>query len=172
MKEILKDYAQYNFWANKRVANWLQDIPMDKLKTEMKSSYISIFSILNHILTAEKFWLSRITETKFELPEIKADSLIFGKLTKQSEIFKDTIHVLEQDILIKKVEVKLKTRDLELEGKYSVAELIQHGVNHSTYHRGQIIILARNLGIEDKIPSTDFFIYKMNKQKESIKSTT
>ncbi|MGB9416785.1 MAG: DinB family protein [Acidobacteriaceae bacterium] len=39
-------------------------------------------------------------------------------------------------------------------GYLSLGELIQHAINHSTYHRGQIALLIRQLGY---VPaSTDY----------------
>jgi uncharacterized damage-inducible protein DinB len=39
------------------------------------------------------------------------------------------------------------------------ADAIHHCMNHSTYHRGQIVTIARSLGIIDP-PSTDFMAWK------------
>jgi uncharacterized damage-inducible protein DinB len=41
--------------------------------------------------------------------------------------------------------------------EYSLGQMLQHVVNHSTYHRGQIITLLRQLGL--KGVSTDFLLY-------------
>jgi len=32
-------------------------------------------------------------------------------------------------------------------------------MNHSTYHRGQMITLARQLGLKEGVPSTDLLYY-------------
>ncbi len=37
-------------------------------------------------------------------------------------------------------------------------EMIQHTVNHSTYHRGQIVTIGRNVGLTDA-PMTDYMFY-------------
>ena len=38
-----------------------------------------------------------------------------------------------------------------------LAKLIRHVVNHATYHRGQVVTMLRQLGIEP--PHTDLIIY-------------
>lgn len=43
------------------------------------------------------------------------------------------------------------------------AEVIQHCIQHSTYHRGQIVTMARGLGLTDP-PSTDFTTYVRNRE--------
>ncbi|MEI9934102.1 MAG: DinB family protein [Ferruginibacter sp.] len=42
-------------------------------------------------------------------------------------------------------------------------EVVFHVFNHSTYHRGQLVTILRQLGVE-KIPSTDLIVfYRYNK---------
>ncbi len=38
-------------------------------------------------------------------------------------------------------------------------EYIVHVVNHSSFHRGQLVTMARQLGIDKDIPNTDYNIY-------------
>src|SRR5262249_46343090 len=40
----------------------------------------------------------------------------------------------------------------------SAFEIIQHCMNHSTYHRGQIVTIGRNVGLNDA-PMTDYMVY-------------
>ena len=42
--------------------------------------------------------------------------------------------------------------------KQPVYEVMLHVFNHSTYHRGQLVTMLRQLGVE-KIPQTDFIVY-------------
>jgi len=44
--------------------------------------------------------------------------------------------------------------------KYQLLLMPQHCINHGTYHRGQIITIARNIGITDP-PTTDYNYYNM-----------
>lgn len=37
---------------------------------------------------------------------------------------------------------------------------LQHLFNHGTYHRGQIVTIAHNLGFTE-MPSTDFLLYSL-----------
>ena len=41
--------------------------------------------------------------------------------------------------------------------EYSLGHMLQHVVNHSTYHRGQIVTMLRQLGAG--ATSTDFLLY-------------
>ena len=42
--------------------------------------------------------------------------------------------------------------------KQPVHEMLMHVFNHGTYHRGQLVTMLRQLGI-DKIPQTDFVVF-------------
>lgn len=47
---------------------------------------------------------------------------------------------------------------LEIRGaEYRLADLIQHILNHSTYHRGQVVLLLRQLG--HSVPATDYRVF-------------
>jgi uncharacterized damage-inducible protein DinB len=48
--------------------------------------------------------------------------------------------------------------------KQPVYEMLLHLFNHQTYHRGQIVTLLRQNGI-DKIPPTDFIVFSRKKVK-------
>ena len=46
--------------------------------------------------------------------------------------------------------------------KQPVYQIVLHVCNHSTYHRGQLVNMLRQLGVE-KIPSTDFTSWSRKK---------
>lgn len=46
--------------------------------------------------------------------------------------------------------------------KQPVYQMLLHLFNHGTYHRGQIVTMLRQLGIE-KIPPTDFIVWSRKK---------
>lgn len=40
-----------------------------------------------------------------------------------------------------------------------VSDIVMHLSNHGTYHRGQVVTLLRQLGVE-KIPQTDYILFR------------
>jgi len=44
----------------------------------------------------------------------------------------------------------------------TIWQIVQHVFNHGTYHRGQLINMLRQLGVE-KVPQTDFIIWSRKK---------
>ena len=47
--------------------------------------------------------------------------------------------------------------------KQPVYQMILHVFNHGTYHRGQIVNMLRQVGVE-KIPQTDFIVWSRGKR--------
>ena len=52
--------------------------------------------------------------------------------------------------------------------KQPVYEMLLHLFNHQTFHRGQLITMMRQNGIE-KIPPTDFIVFSRNKPGNLLK---
>jgi uncharacterized damage-inducible protein DinB len=46
--------------------------------------------------------------------------------------------------------------------KQPVYQMLLHLFNHGTYHRGQLVTMLRQLGVE-KIPPTDFIVWSRRK---------
>ena len=59
MKEILSNYTNYNFWANKRIAEMLRE-NSETADKEIKSSFPSLKKTLCHIWGAEDLWQMRL----------------------------------------------------------------------------------------------------------------
>jgi len=47
--------------------------------------------------------------------------------------------------------------------KLTLYETVMHVMNHSTYHRGQLVTMMRTLGIKT-IPQTDFMVFIRKKK--------
>lgn len=158
---LVKDYVAYNAWANTTLISWLNtksDALMDKI---VPSSFPSIKETLIHIWDTERFWLSVIQQvpapTSFREVQFEGSVQdIFRNLEKCSEAFHSFTNSLSDDLLVE--EVSFYTPYVE--GTRSRFEFIHHAMNHSTYHRGQLITIGRNLGLTDA-PMTDFNFYLM-----------
>ncbi len=165
MKELLLNYAKYNLWANKRITGKLKELSPQTFECEQKSSFRSIRKTLLHMYDAETIWYNRLIgisltkwpSEKFKGTNEEAIELMLGA----SKNFAEFVGVLADENL------NLFCDFRSLEGKeYSmkVYDLIQHFVNHSTFHRGQMITMLRNLDIDD-IPSTDYITYLRSGEK-------
>jgi uncharacterized damage-inducible protein DinB len=143
----------YNSWASNRIFEALEAIPAEQYLQDMKGSHGGIHTTLVHMVGAEKVWLERFQGAPQPfLSENPPPSLAELKSIWEKVGF-DTAKWLGTQ------------SDKSLQGTFTMKTLkgdafthvfwqaYQHVVNHSTYHRGQIITMMRQLGV--KPPSTD-----------------
>ena len=151
---LLKPYLEYNVWANQRIVNWLKTNSLKLLEQELPTSFPTIKKTLEHILSGQVFYLSIIKETPFEKGFVDADLLT--ALVKQSEHFAEYLADKDEAFF-----QELRTVDSRtMQGDYPIHLYVQHCINHSTYHRGQVVAMGRALGMS-KPPSTDFIYFQM-----------
>lgn len=166
MKELLTDYIKYNIWANERICKVFASLAPAVLDKEVKSSFNTLRKTIYHIWGAEWIWYQRlhgVNPTTFPGDSFKGDFTGF-----QLEFLQQSGKYF---VYISKATGKRLSKDLthtNMKGdKFSnkVSNILLHLMNHSTYHRGQIITMLRNLGIT-QIPSTDFITYIRERDKK------
>lgn len=160
LTNLMHRYTEYNHWANATYASWLASKDPEWLCKEVPSSYSTIATTLAHIRGTEEFWLALMQRSPVQ-PVFKDGfdgSLpqLLEALTEQSLQFERYVATLSSDQLEEPVVLDQPW----MKGQKPRYELIQHCMNHSTYHRGQIVTIARNLGITDP-PMTDYNYYNM-----------
>jgi uncharacterized damage-inducible protein DinB len=163
MKELLKQLAAYNIWANQKIMEAILTLPEEKQKQELPSSFKSLYATVLHMLDAENIWWQRM-----KLNE---------RITRPSENFNGNMKELCQGLLQQNhqwqdwvnnasdmaLEHVFQYYNLKKENfKQPVYQMILHVFNHGTYHRGQLVNMLRQLGIE-KIPQTDFIVWSRKK---------
>lgn len=160
---LLVDFANYNYWANKQLADWLMTKPEELMDTEVPSSFSSIRKTILHIKETQQFWLSKILQQQEEMENLDLLELydrkcgicqVFDSIIDQSGVMASIIENYSDESLQEEVSIVSPWFE-SIQPRY---ELIQHCMNHSTYHRGQIITMGRNLGFTDA-PMTDFNFY-------------
>jgi len=159
LQKLMQNCAEFNLWANQVYAAWLGAKPSELLYKEIPSSYPSIMLTLMHIKDTERFWLSQLKSlppTPFDQEFAATITEALSDLVKQSELFRDYISSQTEA----NFEETFKLDMPWMKGEVSRYEIIQHCLNHSTYHRGQIVTIGRNFGITDP-PWTDYNYYNM-----------
>jgi uncharacterized damage-inducible protein DinB len=159
MKEILINYTSYNLWANTKLVDVLKNIEPSLLSKEIKSSFPTINKTICHIWGAEEIWYKRLNEVEqpnsigFNFSGETKDAI--ASFLKMSAIFNEFISKKDDPYFQSNNTYK------DLKGNThtnSHWQMIMHCMNHSTYHRGQLVTMLREVG-ETKIPSTDMIGY-------------
>lgn len=158
MKEYLLHLARYNSWANQRFFDVMKDLSQEQIQQEIVSSFRSIRLTVKHIFDAEKAWWHRLNDPQFLYKFGEDYPGEFSDLLKEfKEVSDQWIRYIESE-REENFQNKFKYRRLDGEYESKIQDAIIHVFNHSTYHRGQIITMLRQVGSE-KIPSTDFITY-------------
>ena len=152
MKQILQQYAVYNIWANQRILDCINNLSDDQIDREIASSFSSIKKTVLHIWDAESIWWQRL---KLSEKIIRPSEEFTGnftelvkKLDQQSTEWKDWVDNATE-VQLQHVFAYQNTKKEQF--KQPVYEMLLHLFNHGTCHRGQLVTMLRQLGI-DKIP--------------------
>jgi len=148
----------YNAWANRRVFTALRALPPEQYFRDLKSSHGGIHGTLCHIVWAEQLWLHRwlgkpnpaVAQGK-DLATLAAAEQRWEQVEGERAAFLD---VLSEPRLDDTVAVKPSTGG---EYVHTFRQMFRHAVDHSSYHRGQIVTLLRQLGV--KPPSTGLIVF-------------
>jgi uncharacterized damage-inducible protein DinB len=159
MKEIYLKYCKYNLWANHRLTAIFKNLSEEKADQYLESSFPSAKKTILHIWDAEVIWLKRLQgETVSSFPSKTftgtAIDAIQGLLETSAE-FLGFVEKQDDYFFEKSFTVQTITSGVYTQKAY---EMIHHCMNHSTYHRGQLLMMARQLGLRD-LPSTDMIYY-------------
>ncbi len=158
--EILKKYCAYNLWANKKVCEeFLAGINTEQLDREIVGSFPSIRKTCYHIWDAEFIWLNRMKGERMTTLPIRHDAMTYEQFRKKmidnSNNFFEYISG-KSDAYFTSVLMYKNSQGKEFQN--TIQEIVHHTMNHSTFHRGQIITMLRQVGFT-KLESTDYISY-------------
>lgn len=156
LSTMMRRYVAYNHWANQQMAEWLSLASEEDLIREIESSYSTIKETIFHIWGAEYLWLQVVKGEDYSNSPVKdfkgSKEELFEGWLKASQRFSDHVKTMSLEDL---QEQRPRSNG---EGYTLIADMIHHCMNHSTYHRGQLITMGRQAGLTDA-PRTDFIYY-------------
>ena len=160
-KEIQLLY-EYDKWADGKLLEVIATLSADNYKKDLGSSFGGIHGTFVHILSANLVWLDR-WRGKTPLP-LKVDELPSVEAVKKHW---DTYGLEIKNFLLALTDETLNESLIYVDFKGNnfanlLYQLMQHKVNHSTYHRGQIVTMLRQLNVG--AVSTDLITYIRQKE--------
>lgn len=163
MKELLSQYSAYNVWANQKLLDIILALPEEQQMQELPSSFRSLYSTVLHMWDAESVWWQRIKlqeRTIFPSENFKGNMKdVANGLLQQSQQWHDWASTSTDTMLDHVYQYYNSKRE---HFKQPIFQTLLHVFNHDTYHRGQLVNMLRQLGIE-KIPPTDFSVWSRKK---------
>jgi uncharacterized damage-inducible protein DinB len=145
----LKTLVDYHYWARDRVLDAADRLTPEQYTKDLGSSFRSVRDTLAHTYYAEWAWHSRWLGTS-------------PKTWPPSERFAD-VATLRRDWTATETKVRVFVDNLsedEVErvfhytlfsgqsGASPFRHMLQHMVNHASYHRGQVTTMLRQLGVD------------------------
>jgi uncharacterized damage-inducible protein DinB len=160
LKPQLSRLAAYNYWANDICISLVLEAGEEKADMVQLSSFPTIRKTIYHIWDAELVWISRLLgETPLSWPPSgQFNGTLQAGLAAMLQNSKRFI-----DYTDKATEESLKNyvNYHSIAGKAytnTVTDMITHCMNHSTYHRGQLITMLRGAG-QSAVASTDYIAF-------------
>ena len=165
MKDLLRQYAAYHVWAQQRIDDVLLALPEAQHHQELPSSFTSLYKTVLHMLDAESIWWQRLKlHERILVPSEHFTGdfpALLQTLLQQSKQWEEWVSTASDLSLEHVFQYQDRKRDVH---KMPVYQMIHHVFNHSTYHRGQLVTMLRQLQV-DKIPSTDFSFWVLRGKK-------
>jgi len=155
----LVDSVAFNQWANTAIVRWLSTVEPSRYDVSVASSFTSIKALLKHILQAEAYYASIIMGRKGMNDDALSMQDMFGVLLSIDRQLLEWAKSISEEALIKNIRLNRSP----IEEQYSIAELLTHLTNHSSYHRGQLLALRGQLSLPPA-PKIDFYRYVLYRQ--------
>ena len=166
MLETIRLLYDYTKWADARMFDAVAKLTPEQWTKDLGSSLKSTRDTVVHIVSAQWIWLSRWTgespKAMFAAADYPTPASIREKWEPLAGQLASFVAEQTEESLVKPVNYKnLKGDPMS----YPLGHLMLHAVNHSTYHRGQVTTLIRQLGAQPV--STDLVVYCAEKAKKA-----
>ncbi|WFA03331.1 DinB family protein [Bacillus sp. HSf4] len=168
--ETLKHF-DYHKWANKRVFDHLKSLPEELFTRKIENVFSSIAEVVVHMCVADALWLKILSGGRYEeakeLAMLLRNELLEKDIEGLASFFDETAHRYETLF----ASLDDLNCDLTIEhpafGRMTTAfsEIVNHVVNHGTYHRGNITSMLRQMGHAGT--ATDYVYYLLSRHESA-----
>lgn len=156
--ETIRELYGYNRWANARSLQAASTVSPADFTKEVGGSFASLRGTLAHVYGAEWIWLERWRGTSprklpfaLDFPDVETIRSRWQDVEREQKKFLDGLDGARLAEVVSYVNLKGETF------AYPLGRMLQHVVNHSTYHRGQVATILRQLKATPL--STDLLLY-------------
>ena len=154
----LHGLCRYKVWADQVFYQAVAELPAEEISRERPMLFGSILNLLHHVYAMNVVWQQHMTGGEHDYAQRNPPACEFAELrSKQAEL---NGWLVEYVTHLCRAEA---TETVHFEfigggsGNMTRAAMIQHMVNHSSYHRGHIEGVFYQLGVEP--PTTDIPVF-------------
>lgn len=158
----LSTLIDYHYWARDRLLDAVEALTPDQYNHDLGSSFKSVRETLVHVYAAEWAWHSRwhghspdALLPADQFPDLAALRGAWADLEAKMRAF---VGGLDEQGTSRVIEYKL------LNGRPGASplwQMVQHVVNHASYHRGQVTTMLRQLGAQPAKPMDMIAFYRV-----------
>ena len=152
MKEILQQHTAYNVWAHQRMFETMRQLSNDQVHFVIPSSFSSIYKTVLHLLDAESIWWQRMKlHERIVRPSDNFNSSmkdVSNGLLHQDQQWQEWVNTATEPVLDHVFQYYTAKNEMF---KQPIFQMLLDVFNHGTSHRGQLVNMLRQLGVE-KIP--------------------
>jgi uncharacterized damage-inducible protein DinB len=142
----LRTLVDYHYWARDRLLEAVDRISPDQFNQNLGNSFPSIHHTLVHLYGADRIWCAR---WEGEPPGSMPDPAEFPDLASIRRAWAEQerrIRAVLESVGEKGVETVIEYRMLNGQAQAQPFwQMLQHLVNHGSYHRGQVTTMLRQL---------------------------
>ena len=164
-KDDIQLLYEYDRWANKRALHAVSTLDAAEFTRDLGGSFRSVRDTLVHIVGSQWAWLTYWKEPS------PSSAFLADLWTREDALFHPSAFPEVPAVQFKWAEVergqvefvnRVTNESLQRmlpvnQTQISLAHLMQHLANHSTYHRGQVALMMRQLAA--KPLATDFAMF-------------
>lgn len=155
MNDWMKKQFDYHVWANEMVLRHIETLPEEVFLKATDLGFSSIAEVFGHLAAAEDVWLARLkgeTPPPLTPKPFRSVEEAIRYMNEQQERSREYIHgVKDWETVIDYSNSKGQPFS------NTIIEILQHMVNHGTYHRGNVTTMLRYHGYAGTL--TDYIVF-------------
>ena len=148
-------FARYLQWADGKLFEMLEPIPPEDWTRELGGSFSTLLATASHHFWALEVWLNGLDgqefKDRFPVESVEGSLDLFRAVDQR---FAAWINTLEEADLVRERQMPAPNGKMF---PLITGDILHHLVNHSSYHRGQIVDQVKRLG--HGVTATDYIFY-------------
>jgi uncharacterized damage-inducible protein DinB len=144
----LQTLVEYHYWARDRLLEAVAPLTPDEWRRDLGSSFKSVYETVAHIYGAEwawhQRWLGQSPTALFPAEKVADVARVREAWTELEANVRAFLARLGEDGISRVFDYTLLNGT---PGSSPFWQMLQHIVNHASYHRGQVTTMLRQLGV-------------------------
>jgi uncharacterized damage-inducible protein DinB len=163
----IAELFEFNAWAARRMFESTAALSEDELARDLGNSFPSIRDTLIHTVGAEWVWLTRWRGTSPAAIPSTTSALTHAEIVRWWEDVNSERAEFLRSLGPDALDAVVAYRNFAgVDFAFPLWQMLRHVVNHSTYHRGQVTTMLKQLG--HKPVSTDLILMYQERQLAAV----